>query len=111
MATISARPLFTEAPETTSRGVSIIVLEAVLDPVRLWRSWSSTSTRTSARKWAQIQLQKPFESYPGRGSFLADNRELLVRAGDWMLEPNVQHQLRNESTEVLSGLSISWAAR
>jgi mannose-6-phosphate isomerase-like protein (cupin superfamily) len=113
MAMNNARLLFTEAPETISKGVSIIVLEGLRPgsgaPVAVMEF--NVDPHVSSEVGAN-PVTEVIRILSGRGVFLSDNRELPVRAGDWVLiEPNVQHQLRNESAEVLSGLSVSWAAR
>lgn len=109
----NARLLASEPPESISKGVSIIALEGLRPgsdaPVAVleFNIDPHASSEISANPVTEV-----IRILSGRGVVLSDNRELPVQAGDWVLiEPNVRHQVRNESAEVLSALSVSWAGR
>jgi mannose-6-phosphate isomerase-like protein (cupin superfamily) len=108
----NAKLLASEPSESISKGVSIVVLEGLRPgsgaPVAVleFRVDPHASSEMGANPVTEVM-----RILTGRGVVLSDNRELSVKAGDWVLiEPNVQHQVRNEGAKVLSALSISWAA-
>jgi mannose-6-phosphate isomerase-like protein (cupin superfamily) len=109
----NARLLAIEPPESISKGVSITALEGLRPgsgaPVAILEF---TVDPHASSEMGANPVTEVIQVLSGRGVVLSDNRELSVQAGDWVLiEPNVQHQVRNESPEVLSALSVSWAGR
>jgi len=109
----NARLLASEPPESISKGVSIVALKGLRPgsgaPVAVLEF--SVDPHACSEMGAN-PVTEVIRILSGRGIVLSDNGELPVQAGDWVLiEPNVQHQVRNESDEVLSALSVSWAGR
>jgi mannose-6-phosphate isomerase-like protein (cupin superfamily) len=107
------RLLAIEPPKSISKGVSIMALEGLClgsgAPVAIleFNIDPLASSAISANPVTEV-----IRIISGRGVVLSDNRELAVQAADWVLiEPNIQHQVRNASAEVLSALSVSWAAQ
>jgi mannose-6-phosphate isomerase-like protein (cupin superfamily) len=106
-----ARLLAIEPPESIGKGVSIIALEGLRPgsgaPVAVleFHLDSHASSAMGANPVTEV-----IRILSGRGVVLSDSRKISVQAGDWVLiEPNVPHQVRNESAEVLSAMSVSWA--
>jgi mannose-6-phosphate isomerase-like protein (cupin superfamily) len=109
----NARLVAIERPESISKGVSIIALEGLRPgsgaPVAIMEF---NVAPHSLSEMGANPVTEVIRILSGQGIVLSDNRELPVQAGGWVLiEPNVQHQVRNESAEVLNGLSVSWTVR
>jgi mannose-6-phosphate isomerase-like protein (cupin superfamily) len=109
----TAKRLSCEAPESIGKGVSIIAVEGLRPgsdaPVAVLEF--NVDPYASSAMGAN-PVTEVIRILSGAGLVLSDKQELPVQAGDWVLiEPNVQHQVRNEGTEVLSALSVSWVGR
>jgi quercetin dioxygenase-like cupin family protein len=109
----SAKLLRTEPPELISKGVSIMPVEGI----RAGSEMPVTAIEFIIEPYACSELgaspvTEAFRILSGRGVVLSDNKELHVEPGDWVLiQSNTQHQVRNESAEVLKAVSVSWAKR
>jgi mannose-6-phosphate isomerase-like protein (cupin superfamily) len=102
-----------EAPESITKGVSVIVVEGLRPgsdtPVAVleFNVEPNASSAVGANPVTEV-----IRILSGAGIVLSGNQELPVQAGAWVLiEPNVQHQVRNEGAEVLRALSVSWVER
>jgi mannose-6-phosphate isomerase-like protein (cupin superfamily) len=109
----AVKRLASGAPESISKGVSIIAVEGLrpgsdaLVAVLEFNLEAYASSEVGANPVTEV-----IRILSGAGVVLSGNRELPVRADDWVLiEPNVQHQVRNEGSEVLRALSMSWVER
>lgn len=109
----AAKRLASEAPESISKGVSIIAVEGLRPgsdaPVAVleFNIEPYASSEMGANPVTEV-----IRILSGAGIVLSGNQELPVQAGDWcLIEPNVQHQVRNEGVEVLRALSVSWEKR
>jgi mannose-6-phosphate isomerase-like protein (cupin superfamily) len=109
----ATKRLAREAPESISKGVSIIPVEGFRigsdAPVAIFefRVEPHASSEVGANPVTEV-----IRILSGAGIVLSGNQELPVQTGDWVvIEPNVQHQVRNQSAEILSALSVSWAGR
>jgi mannose-6-phosphate isomerase-like protein (cupin superfamily) len=109
----AAKRLAREAPESISKGVSDIVVEGLRPgsdaPVAVleFDVEPYASSDVGANPVTEV-----IRILSGAGIVLSGNQELPVQAGDWVLiEPNVQHQVRNEGAGVLRALSVSWVER
>jgi len=109
----AVKRLASEAPESISKGVSIIAVEGLRPgsdaPVAVleFNVEPYASSEMGANPVTEV-----IRILSGAGIVHSRNRELPVQAGDWVLiDPNVQHQVRNEGAEVLKALSVSWVER
>jgi mannose-6-phosphate isomerase-like protein (cupin superfamily) len=104
------RLLAVEPPEFISAGVSLGAVEGLRPgsgaPVAVLEF---TVEPHASSEMGANPVTELIRVLSGRGVVLSNKQELSVQAGDWVLiEPNASHQVRNEGTEVLRALSVSW---
>jgi mannose-6-phosphate isomerase-like protein (cupin superfamily) len=109
----AAKRLACEASELISEGVSINAVEGLRPgsgaPVAVLEFHLEPYAGSEA---GANPITEVIRILSGTGIVLSGNQELAVQAGDWVLiEPNVQHQVRNEGAETLSAISVSWLGR
>lgn len=104
------RLLAVEPPESISAGVSLGAVEGLRPgsgaPVAVLEF---TVEPHASSEMGANPVTELIRVLSDRGVVLSNKQELSVQAGDWVLiEPNASNQVRNEGTEVLRALSVSW---